>query len=32
VRCIGRVERSGKITLFARPWRSGRAPAYTDTS
>jgi len=32
VRCIGRVERSGKITLFARPWLSGRAPAYTDTS
>jgi hypothetical protein len=32
VRCIGRVERSGKIRLFARPWLSGRAPAYTDTS
>jgi hypothetical protein len=32
VRCIGRVERSGKITLFARPWLSGPAPTYTDTS
>mgnify|MGYP001324387910 FL=1 len=32
VRCIGRVERSGKVSLFARPWLSGRAPAYTDTS
>ena len=32
VRCIGRVERSGKIRLFARAWLSGRAPAYTDTS
>ena len=32
VRCIGRVERSGKISLFARPWLSGLAPAYTDTS
>ena len=32
VRCIGRVERSGKISLFARAWLSGRAPAYTDTS
>jgi hypothetical protein len=32
VRCIGRVERSGKITLFARTWLSGPAPAYTDTS
>jgi hypothetical protein len=32
LRCIGRVERSGKITLFARPWLSGQAPAYTDTS
>ena len=32
VRCIGRVERSGKISLFARPWLSGLAPAYSDTS
>ena len=32
VRCIGRVERSGQIRLFARPWLSGQAPAYTDTS
>ena len=32
VRCIGRVERSGKVSLFARPWLSGPAPAYTDTS
>jgi len=32
VRCIGRVERSGKVSLFARPWLPGRAPAYTDTS
>jgi hypothetical protein len=32
LRCIGRVERSGKIRLFARPWLSGPAPAYTDTS
>ena len=32
VRCIGRVERSGQIRLFARPWLSGRTPAYTDTS
>jgi hypothetical protein len=32
VRCIGRVERSGQVRLFARPWLSGRAPAYTDTS
>src|ERR1019366_4563745 len=32
VRCIGRVERSGKVSLFARPWLSGLAPAYTDTS
>ena len=32
VRCIGRVERSGKVRLFARPWLSARAPAYTDTS
>ena len=32
VRCIGRVERSDQIRLFARPWLSGRAPAYTDTS
>jgi hypothetical protein len=30
--CIGRVERSGKITFFARAWLCGRAPAYTDTS
>ena len=26
------VERSGKISLFARPWLSGPTPAYTDTS
>ena len=32
VRCIGRVERSGKVSLFARPWLSGLVPAYTDTS
>jgi hypothetical protein len=32
VRCIGRVERSGKVSLFARPWLSGRATAYADTS
>lgn len=32
VRCIGRVERSGKICLFARPWLSELAPAYTDSS
>jgi hypothetical protein len=32
VRCIGRVDRSGKIILFARPSLSGRAPPYTDTS
>ena len=32
VRCIGRVERSGRVSLFARPWLSGPAPAYTDTS
>ena len=32
VRCIGRVERSGKISLFARPWLSAPAPAYPDTS
>jgi hypothetical protein len=32
VRCIGRVERSGKVSLFARAWLSGPAPAYTDTS
>jgi hypothetical protein len=32
VRCIGRVERSGKVRLFARPWLAGSALAYTDTS
>ena len=32
VRCIGRVERSGKVCLFARPWLAGPAPAYADTS
>jgi hypothetical protein len=32
VRCIGRVDRSGQIRLFARPGLSGPAPAYTDTS
>jgi hypothetical protein len=32
VRCLGRVERSGQIRLFARAWLSGPAPAYTDTS
>jgi hypothetical protein len=32
VRCIGRVERSGTISFFARPWLSGLAPAYTDSS
>jgi hypothetical protein len=32
VRCIGRVNRSGRVSLFARPWLPGLPPAYTDTS
>jgi hypothetical protein len=32
VRCIGRVERSGKVSLFARPWLSERVPPCPDTS
>ncbi len=31
MRCIGRVERFGKVSLFARPWLSGAIPAYPDT-
>jgi hypothetical protein len=32
VRCIGRVERSGKVSLFARVILSRATPAYADTS
>ena len=32
LRCIGRVERSGKVSLFARVILSRAAPAYADSS
>jgi hypothetical protein len=32
LRCIGRVERSGKLSLFARVILSRAAPAYADSS
>ena len=32
LRCIGRVERSGKVSLFARVILSRATPAYADNS
>ena len=32
LRCIGRVERSGMVSLFARVILSRAAPAYADSS
>jgi hypothetical protein len=32
VRCIGRVERSGTVRLFARAFLSRATPAYADSS